>query len=60
MLVLEYLADERVFVVADPHPWNPPLYCVDEQDFEAAWRSAKAKGPPWAAALYPASGLPRT
>jgi hypothetical protein len=60
VLVLEHLPDERVFVVADPHPWNPPLYCVDEREFEAAWRAAKTKGPPWAAALHPASGLART
>lgn len=60
VLVLEHLPDERVFVVADPHPWSPPLYCVDEQEFDAAWRAAKSKGPPWAAALHTASGLTRT
>jgi hypothetical protein len=54
VLVVDHLPDEHVFVVADPHPWNPPLYCVDEPMFEAAWRAAKTKGPPWAAALYPA------
>lgn len=60
VLVLEHLPDEHMFVVADPHPWNPPLYCVDEREFEVAWRAAKSKGPPWAAALHPASGLART
>ncbi|GAB4211268.1 MAG: hypothetical protein OHK0013_32810 [Sandaracinaceae bacterium] len=60
VLVLEHIPDERVFVVADPHPWNPALYCVDEHEFEAAWRAAKTKGPPWAAALYAASGHART
>ena len=60
VLVLDHFPDERVFVVADPHPWNPALYCVDEHEFEAAWRAAKTKGPPWAAALYAASGHART
>ena len=52
VLVLDYLADHRALVVADPHPWNPPVYCVALQEFESAWRAARAKGPPWAAALY--------
>jgi hypothetical protein len=55
VLVVDHLSDESVFVVADPHPWNPATYCVDEREFEAAWRAAKSKGPPWAAALHPAS-----
>ncbi len=52
VLVLDHLADEGVLVVADPHPWNPPVYCVGLDDFVSAWRAAKTKGPPWAAALY--------
>jgi len=52
VLVLDHLADDGVLVVADPHPWNPSVYCVALDDFESAWRAAKAKGPPWAAALY--------
>lgn len=52
VLVLDHLADEGVLVIADPHPWNPPVYCVGLDDFASAWRVAKSKGPPWAAALY--------
>jgi len=48
----EHLADEGVLVLADSHPWNPPVYCVGLDDFESAWRVAKKRGPPWAAALY--------
>lgn len=55
VLVLDHVAAEGVFVVADPHPWNPPVYCVGVGAFESAWRVAKAKGPPWAASLYPSS-----
>ncbi len=52
LLVLDYLAGDRALVVADPHPWNPRVYCVAFQEFESAWRAAKARGPPWAVALY--------
>jgi hypothetical protein len=55
VLVVDHLPAKGAFVVADPHPWNPPVYCVGEREFEAAWRAAKTKGPPWAAALHPAS-----
>lgn len=51
VLVLGHLQAETALIVADPHPWNPPVYAVDEKAFEAAWRAAKTKGPPWAAAL---------
>ncbi len=51
VLVLNHLPSSGTLVVADPHPWNPPVYCVDEREFERAWRAAKTKGPPWAAAL---------
>jgi hypothetical protein len=52
VLVLDHLRAEGSLVVADPHPWNPPVYCVDEATFEASWRGSKTKGPPWAAALH--------
>jgi hypothetical protein len=52
VLVLEYLADRDALVIADPHPWNPPVYCVALRQFDSAWRIARAKGPPWAAALH--------
>lgn len=51
LLVLDHLADEGVLVIADPHPWNPSVYCVGLDDFESAWRVSKAKSP-WAAALF--------
>ena len=60
VLVVEHLPTAGALVVADPHPWNPPVYCVGEHEFEVAWRAAKTKGPPWAAALYPASGRAQT
>jgi hypothetical protein len=56
VLVAGCLPDEAAFVVADPHPWNPPVYCVHEHEFDAAWRSVRTKGPPWAAALYRRGG----
>lgn len=52
VLVLGHLKEEAALVIADPHPWNPSVYSVDEKAFEAAWRAAKTKGPPWAAALH--------
>ena len=52
VLVLDHVGADGVFVVADPHPWNPPVYCAGVSEFESAWRGAKAKGPPWAASLY--------
>ena len=52
VLVLDLLADDGAVVVADPHPWNPSVYCVALDDFESAWRAARAKKGPWAAVLY--------
>jgi hypothetical protein len=49
--VIDHLADDGVLVVADPHPWNPPVYCVGLDSFEAAWRAPKWKRP-WAARLF--------
>lgn len=54
VLVLKYLKAKSALVIADPYPGNPSVYCVDEAMFEAAWRAAKTKGPPWAAALWSA------
>jgi hypothetical protein len=51
VLVLDHVAEDGALVLADPHPWNPPVYCVERDDFESAWRAAKTKGPPWAAWL---------
>jgi hypothetical protein len=53
VLVLEYLADASALVIADPHPWNPDVYCVDIDRFAAAWSSTKRRGPPWAAVVHP-------
>jgi len=50
VLILDYLATEAALVVADPHPWNRDVYCVPEEQFEAAWLGAK--DPPWAAAVH--------
>jgi hypothetical protein len=55
VIVVDHVPGDLALVVADPHPWNPPVYCVDEPEFEAAWRGAKTKGPAWAAALFPVS-----
>jgi hypothetical protein len=50
VLVVEHLPGDGAFVVADPHPWNPSMYCVDEREFEAAWRAPRRPrvhpGPP--------------
>lgn len=54
VLVLEHLAAANAFVIADPHPWNPSVYCVGSGRFFAAWDSAKRRGPRWAAILHPA------
>lgn len=51
VLVLDHVAENGALVLADPHPSNPPVYCVALEDFESAWRAAKTKGPPWAAWL---------
>lgn len=51
VLVLDHVAEDGALVLADPHPWNPPVYCVGLDDFKSAWRAAKTKGPPWAAWL---------
>jgi hypothetical protein len=51
VLVLDYLSEHDAFVVADPHPWNPSVYCVQTAEFESAWHAAK-KAPPWAASIY--------
>lgn len=51
VLVLDHLSNEDALILADPHPWNPPVYCVATRAFDAAWRAAK-KGAPWAAALH--------
>lgn len=53
VLVLEHLADAGAFVVADPHPWNADVYCVDVDRFAAAWSSTKRRGPPWAVVVHP-------
>jgi hypothetical protein len=55
VLVVDHIPGDVALVVADPHPWNPPVYCVDETEFAAAWRAAKTRGPAWAAALHPVS-----
>jgi hypothetical protein len=38
-------------VLADPHPWRPPVSVVKTAKFVEAWRAAAERGKPWALCL---------
>lgn len=48
VVVLEAVADG--VVIADPHPWRPPVYAIPRVEFDGAWMAAQ--GAKWAVCLY--------
>lgn len=53
VLILEYISDGELFVVADPHPWNPDVYCVHYDELINAWTGQYDSANKWAARLSP-------